>query len=236
MYDSDRSAPLYERVRRAILAEIEGGIRPAGSYLPAEPELCAAYGVSRVTLRRAISELCAEGRLIRQQGRGTLVAPRKLPQTLVSLSGFSEIMDGLGRSARHRVLARDDRPDAPDVATKLQAATLIRFDRLLEAEGRPITLEALWFDADRFAVVIEPVAQGGSFYAALRHHAGIGPATAERQIDIGFPTRDQCRVLDTTQAQPVYRIEKTVFGPDDAPLAHSRLTTPCHLVTFTLRN
>lgn len=236
MDDNDRSAPLYEQVRRAILAEIDGGIRPEGSFLPAEPELCAAYGVSRVTLRRAISELCAEGRLIRQQGRGTLVAPRKLPQTLVSLSGFSEIMDGLGRSARHRVLARDDRPDAPDLAARLQAASLIRFDRLLEAEGRPMTLEALWFDADRFAAVIESVAQGGSFYAALREHAGIRPAAAERRIDVGFPTRDECRLLGTTQAQPVYRIEKTVFGPDNAPLACSRLVTPCHLVTFTLRS
>ncbi|OEC94321.1 hypothetical protein A9Z06_33610 [Rhizobium sp. YK2] len=55
--------PLYEQVRRSILAGIETGQFVEGSFLPLEPELMARYGVSRITLRRAISELCADGRL-----------------------------------------------------------------------------------------------------------------------------------------------------------------------------
>jgi len=135
MEDQAHLLPLYEQVRHSILAGIESGQFAEGSFLPAEPELMSLYGVSRITLRRAIGDLCADGRLQRQQGRGTVVMPSKVRQTLVSLSGFSETMDGLGRKAGHRVLSRKDDADAPAIRDRLQADALIRFDRLLEDDG-----------------------------------------------------------------------------------------------------
>ncbi len=235
MEDQANLLPLYEQVRRSILAGIETGQFAEGSFLPPEPELMARYGVSRITLRRAIGELCTDGRLQRQQGRGTIVMPGKVRQTLVSLSGFSETMDGLGRKAGHRILARADDPDAPAIRARLQADTLIRFDRLLEDNGRPMTLEALWFDALRFPEVIAPVAAGGSFFAALRDKAGIEPAHAERQIDVGLASPDERAILSISAAQPVYRIEKIVTDAEGRPLALSQLITPSHLVTYTIK-
>ena len=73
----DGLLPLYEQVRRKILSEIEAGRLAEGSFLPPELELCATYGVSRITLRRAVGELCAEGLLLRQQRLG-LPRPRRL--------------------------------------------------------------------------------------------------------------------------------------------------------------
>ncbi len=235
MEDQANLLPLYEQVRRAILAGIEAGQFAEGSFLPPEPELMARYGVSRITLRRAIGELCADGRLHRQQGRGTIIMPGKVRQTLVSLSGFSETMDGLGRKAGHRILARTDNPDAPAVRARLQAEALIRFDRLLEDNGRPMTLETLFFDAQRFPEVIEPVAAGGSFFTALREKAGIEPAHAERQIDVGLAAAGERAILAVSAAQPVYRIEKIVTDAQGRPLAFSQLVTPSHLVTYTLK-
>ena len=235
MEDQANLLPLYEQVRRAILAGIDAGQFAEGSFLPPEPELMARYGVSRITLRRAIGELCTDGRLQRQQGRGTIVMPGKVRQTLISLSGFSETMDGLGRKAGHRILARADDPDAPAIRARLQADTLIRFDRLLEDNGRPMTLEALWFDASRFPEVIAPVAAGGSFFAALRDKAGIEPAHAERQIDVGLASPDERAILSISAAQPVYRIEKIVTDAEGRPLALSQLVTPSHLVTYTIK-
>ncbi len=235
MDDQPHLLPLYEQVRRSILAGVQSGQYPEGTFLPAEPDLMSFYGVSRITLRRAIGELCSEGRLQRQQGRGTLVMPGKVRQTLVSLSGFSETMDGLGHKAGHRVLSYQDKPDAPEIEARLQASRLVRFDRLLEDNGLPMTLEALWFDGERFVDVIAPVAAGGSFFSALRETAGIIPAHAERQIDVDFATSGERDVLGVTAAQPVYRIEKMVTDRQGRPLALSYLVTPCHLVTYMLK-
>lgn len=232
----DHLTPLYEQVRRAILADIESGVLAEGSFLPAEPELCAAHGVSRITLRRAISELCAEGRLVRQQGRGTLVSPRKMRQALVTLSGFTETMSGLGRTSSHRVLSCHLNADPAEIGHRLSGPSLVRFERVLELDTLPMTLETLWFDAARFPNVTPSVSAGGSFFSALREQEGVHPTGAERQFDVGFATREERDILAVTSSQPVYRIEKTVFGQNDAPISFSRLVTPCHLVTFTMRS
>ena len=67
-------AELEEALR--LRAAIEGGVLAEGAFLPSEAELCAQFGVSRITLRRAVSDLCAAGLLLRQQGRGTVVTRR----------------------------------------------------------------------------------------------------------------------------------------------------------------
>lgn len=231
----DGLLPLYERVRRTLLSEIEAGRLAEGSFLPPEFELCETYGVSRITLRRAVGELCAEGLLVRQQGRGTLVAPRKM-QLTISLSGFSDVVEGRGLKAGHRVLACEENADAPAVAERLRAASVVRFLRLLEIDDRPMTLETLHFDAERFAEAVGPVAAGRSFFASLRSAYGIAPAGAERVIDVGFARADEAPMLGVSATQPVYRIEKLVLDGADRPLALSRSVTPCHLVTLAVKN
>jgi GntR family transcriptional regulator, frlABCD operon transcriptional regulator len=231
----DALLPLYEQVRRKILSEIEDGRLAEGSFLPPELELCATYGVSRITLRRAVGELCAEGLLLRQQGRGTLVAPRKLQQT-ISLSGFSDVMEGQGHKAGHRIIEREDDADAPAIAARLAASRLVRFVRLLDVNGRPMTLEGLYFDAARFAKALDSVAAGQSFFAALRSAHGIAPAGAERLIDVGFARSSEADLLGVPTTEPVYRIEKLVLDGEGRPLALSQTVTPCRLVTLTVKN
>ena len=231
----DGLLPLYEQVRRKILSEIGAGRLAEGSFLPPELDLCQAYGVSRITLRRAVGDLCAEGVLIRQQGRGTLVAPRKMQQ-VISLSGFADVVAGQGHKAGHHIIERDDAPDAPQVAARLGAARLVRFVRLLEMDDQPMTLESLFWDADRFAQAIDPVAAGESFFASLRSAYAIEPAGAERVIDVGFARAPEARALGVSTTEPVYRIEKLVTDADGSPLALSRTVTPCQLVTLTVKN
>ncbi|WP_246374770.1 GntR family transcriptional regulator [Aquamicrobium lusatiense] len=231
----DGLLPLYEQVRRRLLSEIETGRLAEGSFLPPEFELCATYGVSRITLRRAVGELCAEGVLIRQQGRGTVIAPRKLQQS-ISLSGFADVVEGRGHKAGHRILGREDGADAPAAASRLRAERVVRFVRLLEIDDRPMTLETLFFDEERFADAVGPVGTGESFFATLRASYGVEPEHAERVIDVGFARASEAQSLGVSTTEPVYRIEKLVLGAGGAPIALSHTITPCRLVTLAVKN
>lgn len=231
----DGLLPLYEQVRRKILSQIEAGQLAEGAFLPPEFELCETFGVSRITLRRAVGELCDEGLLVRQQGRGTLVARRKMQQT-ISLSGFADVVEGQGHRAGHRVLSRDDAADAPQIAQRLGADRLVRFTRLLQVDDRAMTLEALSFDAERFADAVAPVAAGSSFFATLRSVYGLEPAGAERIIDVGFASASEAQLLGVSTTEPVYRIDKLVLDGEGRPLALSQTATPCHLVTLAVKN
>jgi GntR family transcriptional regulator len=67
--------PLYKKIKVEITSTLSSGKLEPGQALPTEDQLSAQYGVSVGTVRRAMSELVAERVLIRQQGRGTFLAP-----------------------------------------------------------------------------------------------------------------------------------------------------------------
>jgi GntR family transcriptional regulator len=66
--------PLYEQAHAALAELIEAGTYRSGSRLPSERVLGEALGVSRLTLRRALEALVAEGVLQRRPSRGWFVA------------------------------------------------------------------------------------------------------------------------------------------------------------------
>jgi DNA-binding LacI/PurR family transcriptional regulator len=71
--DPDNPLPLYYQVYASLLERIQGGEFGPGSFLPAERQLTEDYGVSRITIIKALNELSREHHIKRQQGRGTLV-------------------------------------------------------------------------------------------------------------------------------------------------------------------
>ena len=68
--------PLYRQLMARIRDDVSSGVYPAESQIPSEQEMCVRYSGSRVTVRRAISELTDEGILRKQQGKGTFVMER----------------------------------------------------------------------------------------------------------------------------------------------------------------
>jgi DNA-binding GntR family transcriptional regulator len=231
----DKLTPLYDQVRRFILADLDSGRHRPGSYLPPEPELCAQYAVSRITLRRAVADLCAEGRLRKVHGKGTLVLAPKVRQALVSLSGFTESLTGRGHAVRYEVLDSGLQPGDDDVARRLQAQAgdrVVWIRRLLIVDEVPLTLEDLYVLERRFGAVAEPVLEGGSFDEALRSRYRRQPAAAERVINVGPPAMREHELLRCAASQPVYRMDKLVLGRRRDPIAFSRMVTPCDRVTF----
>lgn len=70
--------PLYQQLMEDIKYAIEDGKYQPEEKIPSEPELSELYSVSRITVRRAVDELCAQGYLVKKQGKGTFVGRAKL--------------------------------------------------------------------------------------------------------------------------------------------------------------
>jgi GntR family frlABCD operon transcriptional regulator len=233
----DNLTPLYDQVKRLILGDLKTGHYRSGTYLPSEADLCEYYGVSRITLRRAVSELCSEGYLKRVHGKGTLVTEPKLQQALVSLTGFTESLANLGHSVSYRVLVKGDYAPPEGVRSRLQAAPddhIVGIRRLLMVDDRPLTIEELYFLRSLYEKATAPVAEGGSFYEALKTFYDEKPAAAERTINVDFPSPSECELLACPPSQPVYRIEKLVIGQKKNPISFSVLITPSNRVTYSI--
>lgn len=129
-------------MRDSLLAAIHDGSFAVGERLPAEPELCAQFGVSRATLREAVRSLVESGYLTRVQGSGTFVAFR--PRSRHSLNqnlSYSKLISQAGYEPGRRVLSLERGPLDSYQSDALGAAVGdmgVFIERVRSADGRPV--------------------------------------------------------------------------------------------------
>jgi GntR family transcriptional regulator len=195
--------PKYYTVKRHLLANIES-LAP-GSPVPTERVLAAELETSRTTVRQALLELVAEGRLVRRQGSGTYVAEPKMDWPL-HLTSFTEQAAANGFTASTRLLAAD-RVRADDiVAAKLGVeigAGVWKIERLRLADDRPMAVEASHLSAHRFPQLSRHIRREQSLYTILDRVYGVIPARAEETISTAPASTREARLLNTDTGAPM---------------------------------
>jgi GntR family histidine utilization transcriptional repressor len=91
------NTPIFQRIKDYLLGEIAAGRWNEGDLVPSEQALVRQFGVSRMTVNRAVRELTAEQVLTRRQGSGTFVAPKKYQATLVEIRNIADEIRSRGR-------------------------------------------------------------------------------------------------------------------------------------------
>ena len=117
-----RAAAPYSRVKQYLLGEMQSGRWPPGAQMPSEAELVAQFGVSRMTVNRALRELQSEGLVERVQGVGTFAAQLQRVSSTLTIRDLREEIEARGH--RHSVevhLQRGERAGA-GLAAQLQLA------------------------------------------------------------------------------------------------------------------
>ena len=105
--DLSRQQPRYLELAQELRDQL-GAYQP-GEYLPSEFALAEHFGVNRHTLRRAVDELIAEGRVLRHRGRGTCVLPQPIVYPLHASSAYSKTLEGMGFRSRAVLLGKRER-------------------------------------------------------------------------------------------------------------------------------
>lgn len=94
------STPIFQRIKDYLIGEIAAGRWSEGDLVPSEQALVRHFGVSRMTVNRAVRELTAEQVLTRRQGAGTFVAPKKYQATLVEIKSIADEIRARGHVHR----------------------------------------------------------------------------------------------------------------------------------------
>lgn len=101
------AVPLYKQIANVIAQDIKDGKYNYGDRLPSELTLKDTFGVSRITIRAAISELMEEGLLVRSQGKGTFIAQPKAIMPASDHPGFTQSCLLAGRTPSTKLLSID---------------------------------------------------------------------------------------------------------------------------------
>lgn len=213
-----RTGPLYLRLERAVRTAVNDARLAPGAALPSERDLCDAYDLSRVTVRKALEGLVREGVLVRRRGSGTYVteaAPRaeRVEKNFALLSSFSEDMTSRGRTPGSRWLGRGSGVVSPEEAMALglsPGSPVYRFRRVRLADGQPMALEISTVAG--FALPSAEVV-GASLYEALEA-AGFRPVRALQRLRALTAGDERGRLLEIDAGDAGLMIERRAFLED----------------------
>lgn len=220
MDDRAEAGPRYLRVQNLLRRAVDSQKLAPGAALPSERDLCQEFGLSRVTIRKAVDGLVEEGLLERRQGVGTFVtapagstAKGRVEKSLSMLSSFSEDMLSRGRKPASRWIDRSEGTVTPEEALALglsPGSRVYRFQRIRYADGQTMAFEFATVPGWGLASLdgVE-----SSLYAALQQMGNRPVRALQRVRAIAFD-EDQAALLGIGPGEPGLLIERRAFVPD----------------------
>jgi len=229
----DRSLPqpLYHQIYRQLRDAILRGAYPDGDELPSEQALERQFGVSRITVRRAVEELARLGLVERRQGRATRVCrrPRALPLA-ADVEGELRNTLVIGLETEVEVIACATVPAPAAIAEALRqppTAPVFHAVRLRRREGLPFchteayVPAALAQDIDAATLRDRPLLllleEAGVVLARVEQVitaiAAAEPEASRLEVAPGTPLLSLNRVVHDLQGRPVQAIT-ALFRPD----------------------
>jgi GntR family transcriptional regulator len=229
---------LYSRVEAVLAGEIADGHLRVGDQLPTEDKLIARFGVSRITVRRAIQNLVSRSFVEIRRGKGTFVAAPKITQELKELSGFVEDMHALGRKPTARVIGKEIVTADGTVASQLaltKGERVVRIRRVRLADGIPLSFDETFLPLEIGKKVITNNLKVEPIFSLLERKYDVPLIEAEYKLDAVAAETEVAAALKIKQRSPVFRIERTSYSTGGRPVDYERLHYRGDLAQFVTR-
>ncbi|MGX1194445.1 GntR family transcriptional regulator [Metabacillus sp. SLBN-84] len=220
MIQKNSPLPIYYQLEEAIKEAIQNQELTPGQMIPSEREYAEKYGISRMTVRQALSNLVNDGFLYRQRGKGTFVAHQKIEQPLQGLTSFSEDMRSRGLEPSTRVISFKEVPASHDLASKLEVeagTSLFELKRIRLADQLPMAYEMLYISKETAPDLTEKIAQS-SIYEYVENKLGLKIHHGRQVLEASIARRTEAEMLQVEEGAPVLMIERRSTLESNKPL------------------
>jgi GntR family transcriptional regulator len=189
--------------------------------MPSESELCDWFGVSRITIRQALSDLQREGLIFKIHGKGTFVAKPKAYQNISSLQGLAESLEQQGYEVINQVLSIEYFSAPPEITGRLALAPgsiLAKIKRVRLVNREPVSLEVTYVPANIGRQLESADLVTRDIFLILENDLGIALGHADLAIDAILAESELARALNIEVNTPIMRIERLTHTEGGAPL------------------
>ncbi len=148
--DSASETPAFQQIKDYLITEIQNGVWKEGDAIPSEAVLARQFGVSRMTVNRAVREMTSEQFLTRVQGSGTFVAQQKYQATLVAIKSIAEEVRARGHIHSSELHLLERGKPSPQLLQqfRLDAGNMLFHSVIVHFENQiPIQVEDRWVNA-----------------------------------------------------------------------------------------
>ncbi|WP_423783656.1 histidine utilization repressor [Gibbsiella quercinecans] len=210
---SDTPAPIYQRVKQAIVNQIRSGHWQPHQRVPSESELVAELGVSRMTINRALRELTSEGFLIRMQGVGTFVAEAKAHTALLEVHNIADEIAARGHRHRSHIVEFIARPASEEEAAALdiQPGQQVFYSQIVHYENdMPVQVENRCVNP---LAAPDYMIQDFDRVTPYTYLMQAAPLTAgEHIVEAVVPTRHERELLQLAEHEPCLLIHRRTWS------------------------
>lgn len=221
MLDQNTSTPLYEQLKVAIKGDIVNNLYKPGDRMPSEPELEKKYQVSRITVRRAIKELCEEEILIRKQGKGTFVLGHKnSPRLDRAAGGFHDLLEKEGKKITVDILEKTIIHVKPSYARDLhidQDDEAVYLKRLMYADDVPIMIDTSYLPLKRFPGIYEKLEGNVALFRLMEQQYDVHLERYYKVLKVQKATKEISRLLGCHTGDPLFDLFKITYDGDGVP-------------------
>jgi GntR family transcriptional regulator len=214
-----RLSPLYQQVYVLLREELLGGSPDPDRPLPSEPSLAARYSVSRITIRRTLEQLEAEGLVRRVRGVGTFPAARPAAGGLANISGFLENLISFERSTTAETLSWGETEPEGGVRDALGPGPCLRIVRLRSYRGQPISFTTIHVPNPHRAR-LDPAAAGDTPVIQLLEAAGVVAERTEQSITAVEAPDRAAGLLGVPAGSPLICMRRLMLDGARAPVLH----------------
>ena len=205
---------LYYQVKEEMRRNILSNKWKEGSKLPSENELCEMFGVSRITIRKAIEALQAENLIIRKQGKGTFVQSRKIGQKLHKFYSFSEELSKLGIKETIKLLVFET--IIPDIeireALKLEPdETVFWIKRVRYIDAKAYTIENSYIPTKMFPGLTGEMVENNGLYKSMRMYDCFVDRAIETFSAVNI-SKEDARYLDVHTNDAAIKLTRVTYS------------------------
>jgi GntR family transcriptional regulator len=202
--------PLYHQSYLTIRQRLLEGVYPLNEPIPSEEEIRHEFGVSRVTIRRALAELEAEGLIRRKRGSGTYPAEQKADVSIRSnISGLYENLITLGLNTKAQVVTYE-LIEAPRFLSRIDerfTGEVLHIDRIRQLKGEPFSFLESYIPGD-LADKIDQSDLTNKPLIMLLEMNGIEAVTAEQALSAVVADADVAAALKVPVGSPLIQMKR----------------------------
>ncbi len=218
----------YQEIANNLRSQIQAGVYKSGEQLALEREMCEQYGVSRITIKKAVDQLVKEGLVVKRRGSGTFVkslANQDVHDISMAnqFSGFSKAFEG------HKIATEVVRFDIihpePEVAEKLNITTddfVYDIIRLRKVDEQPVVIEYTQMPIELIPGIKREVLEK-SIYQYIETQLHFKIQSAHRFIRALMPTEQEEKLLHIEHGKmPILEVEQIAFLDDGRAFEYSK--------------
>ncbi len=217
--------PLYSRIQEHIAELILSGKLAPDAKIQSERDFSEDLGVSRMTVRRALTELVNEGLLERKHGSGTYVARPKVTYEAWELANYVQAMQRRNIATASQLLEFGETVASRRLAEYLKieiGSPIYRVSILRLANRVPVILERVFISCKHFPGLEEWDLEKNSVNDLLTEAYHITPARISQTVEAVAATEELARQLRIEERFPLLLLSRIIFEEEEAPVVFAQ--------------